>query len=523
MLLIIEGNMKVYIFSILVAVCSCKSRDLKSSLKSVDKKGLDVNDVSVLFPYPESVEEMNALLSSTTILGDKSELIPQPLFMEIMKLYTSNGPEGLKTVSNGKNLSLPGIDAHVSDPLGIVKTRENWRVSGFRFDPCAPKALQLVKTGEVLTLPSSCSVQIRLILNPSGENISGAVGLTDLFTKPVDTQDASIHMVFEFPKEAAKPLAMQLLTIRNEKSIGRELGPHPVLLRRDSEAASFRKGIDEFLKSNLSLDKLKLLAFQNTSNLPFGVGSQWLFFGAAVIPDQQTNKLEIKLIPQKFGDALHSVQTMNPFPPRDEPDRLSQLRNLVTPNFGTSKPNSSQHFNIEEFFGEEPKQEIADELAAVDNPKLSQILLSDQNNNNHRDCISCHTAGGLVAQSRENLSPFITEIKLSKHFLKSKNRFSTDDPRYQGITGFINPGNLNFGSWNVRNFGYQDGFAVASFRTLNETVEAVALTNELLGLENPAPKLKCTDSDVWECLFTVGNNEKAPNNINAESCLKKCR
>ncbi len=65
--------MKVYIFSILVAVCSCKSRDLKSSLKSFDKKGLDVNDVSVLFPYPESVEEMNALLSSTKFTGINKE------------------------------------------------------------------------------------------------------------------------------------------------------------------------------------------------------------------------------------------------------------------------------------------------------------------------------------------------------------------------------------------------------------------------------------------------------------------
>jgi hypothetical protein len=110
---------------------------------------LDVNDVTVLFPYDSASEGLSPDLSLDSFMS-------RDIFAQVIAAS--------KTV-NITHLSPLGSDVY-----------ENWKIVSFRFDPCAPSAKMVsgdIPADLVGQVPG-CIVQLRLIAQPVSERGPGA-------------------------------------------------------------------------------------------------------------------------------------------------------------------------------------------------------------------------------------------------------------------------------------------------------------------------------------------------------------
>lgn len=181
--------------------------------------GLDVNDVSVLFPLPARAEEDSLLRLSDT--GPRGVLLP-------VRHY-----EGLPPLL----VDIPALTLY-----------SQLRVVALRFDPCFPG------DGGV------CRAQLRLVAQPVS------------FSR---AEDAAVHLFYELGGIEARAVAERLLALKALSKVtttGRPLGVHPGLLAEGAGgpllAALRRLVLDHAGEQNLS--RVAVMGLR-------GFGSAWSF------------------------------------------------------------------------------------------------------------------------------------------------------------------------------------------------------------------------------------------------------
>jgi len=406
----------------------------------------------------------------------------------------------------GKNMVSPGFDAPRrirANP--VILDLNNWRVMGWRFDPCATSVADLrghggktslttlarapsqtreeVLAGRSVLDATTCDVQLRLIAQPLGQRLPG---IPEPF--PLDT---TMHLVFSMAGGGADGIRdaivrdliglKQLALAQGLQTTGVPLGVHPALAR---DSSAYAEAFANFLRKHLKPEKLSAVAFMGLEedNLP-----PWVFFAGRVTNGGKNwSNLQI---PAYAGDSAGAAKgaTIEMF-------RTGQsIKVLPEPPEGISS--TAPHINR--------RGSGADDVAqanAVNNPEIVNFFTTD--------CISCHTAtevvaAGMVGGTPEKNRPNLYSIPKGLTALPGR-RIDLD------------------GEWRFRNLGYMFGQPTVAYRTVFETAQGLDLINRFLvpGLESNFssgrnPGKDCSATEIYECSISFKTRD-------ISECLNKC-
>lgn len=357
--------------------------------------------------------------------------------------------EGLPTASC-KNPLVPAIVRDLSDEeilslnlnLALIRNLnqeicdyENWRVVGFRFDPC-PNHPEVPGYDRSQVFPAQCTPQARLILQPYISNRGGTA----------EVLDYALHIFFE----VQDPVAMlrKLRVLRDEAMTAAGLAgqgtgdvvlpAHPALkaaaLQCDSQSS--RQIFETFLKfmSTTTIDaRLNKLTWMFSSE---GSG-QWTF-GEMKIEDIDALKADpSQIVDDNFESFSLSAESQYSYPVRmDEQVRHIGMwyRDPLWQN-----PDAS--------IGE---QEI-DHIHAVLHPDVT--TQAGDAHDHKSNCISCH----IVQQTQQRIIEELGELSGGLHaYAPGSIGIDRDLTRSRPMD-------------NLRNFGYGPSFEpTMALRTINE-------------------------------------------------------
>ena len=464
---------------------------LKTDISSGKTRGLDVNDVSVLFPFPNDVTQLGGLLK-----------ISQPSSTDGIPLITDEQFKQITDAAIAAKIDMVSNNFTGASDQPLLK-KDNWRVVSFRYDPCAP-FLQPPSTGGAL--PATCRPQIRLVAQPfvvDGSN--------------VNVDDYTIHIVYEFTPAESKQQAIDLLKLKVDnklKTDGRPLGVHPSMPNPSDLNLPVAQAFRRYLVGHLQSAKLSVIAFMGLAPAP----EPWRFFAGAMIKDA-SGKINFRLLNQKFpANKANGFQDLIFIGNRKTP---------VEPDFmegaKMERPHTAPLFNKKDLFDDKSDGiDPIETIVNVDNPQLSGLapgkefdLKNKKGQFLHRDCVSCHTSTSraldlaLVPRTGER------DSNAFKSLMSHADAFKPE----VGITGWTMGRSLQVGNWNVRNFGYLFGEPAVAIRTLNETAEVAAFTNKhILGDHaNPSP-FNCAgkEAEVWKCVVSDSDTNSF------DACMKLC-
>jgi hypothetical protein len=216
--------------------------------------GMDVNDLSFLFPLDESHAPIPSIGVDVAHGSDSVDILPQAVIEEIQAFQSGQ----------------------VSGPTSLDAPRASWRIVGFRFDPCGPTipgipdllagfpTMQLTHLEEDL---AKCDISIRLIAQP--------------FVESQDV-DGSVHIAYSFGvgnKVARDRLIAELRTLKSQSpadTSGVPLGVHPGLAANSS--AAFAGQVKDFLVGELRHATLIAVSSMATTT----DGAEWSFAAGQV-------------------------------------------------------------------------------------------------------------------------------------------------------------------------------------------------------------------------------------------------
>jgi hypothetical protein len=171
-------------------VCLAASSLAGQTAFAATNTGVDVNDVSILFPEPVSEQELGKMLKADTLLKNGQAILSDAILKDILKYAALGKNETAPNIGlldeNGvvaKQIALAGVG--LENVLGAgaevkLTERSRWAVVSLRFDYGFP--------GDFVP-ESQRKVQLRLILQPIANlNNSGFAA------------DAAIHLLFDFAK-----------------------------------------------------------------------------------------------------------------------------------------------------------------------------------------------------------------------------------------------------------------------------------------------------------------------------------
>jgi hypothetical protein len=429
---------------------------------SEPRAGLDVTDVSILFPKRLGVGATSPKITAEERNSvDGSDILPASVFDDI--LAHAEAAQAL------------------SAETAAAKKRSNWRVQAFRVTPCNPPD-DLAGAGFAGEIPQDrCVVQLRVILQPlaSGESTTRVV-------------DAAIHLLYELGTGLTSPeaaaIADELAALKAATPVvtdGAPLGVHPGLraqLFNAADARPFEAKVKAFLLRHASAERLR----RATALIGNQQADLWFFYGGDVRQADGAFRWSAFKLANNGGQATTQVLRLS-----------TQGGTSMTP---AASPLSG--FSADGFANVFPRTEAAlQAMAAVDDPRR----VTSENT----DCGSCH----ITSQG---------SARLGAEQIASVERYRPA----AGVTGYpLNPpyaldGALQRELRNVRNFGYFINRPTVSLRVVNETAEAVRLFNTVV---RPARNvgLDCTDADadgtVTACILGQGvgctGTCKAPSNI----------
>ncbi|MBC7661535.1 MAG: hypothetical protein H7249_17700 [Chitinophagaceae bacterium] len=294
-------------------------------------KGLDVNDVAVLFP-----------------LDSNNRPVP---FIRLDKA----GSQG-NLLSKGilADLTTQATEQWISAPMNTgIFARENWAVVGFRYDPCAP-------SDDIAS--TTCIQELRLVAQPQSQN---------------GPADSAIHLVYKLGEGLPSPsdpvladllnLKRQAESLTNLSTSGQPLGVHPVLLAAvNQNRPDISVLFQTFILTHATNQKLHKLTMMGLRD---GSPNDWIFLGG----DVQHGRWKQTDIPN-LGSGTKSGVELNL---QGNPEVFSPLTansSLSTEDFFNSNPAGVQN-NFDK---------INRAVHSLENPALS--------NRNTVDCLSCHTA-----------------------------------------------------------------------------------------------------------------------------------
>lgn len=429
------------------------------------KLDLDLNDVSILFPAPETPGDVQTNILTLTDF-DADRVLPEPMFREVMALIT--GPSTI-TIRQGEDLvevpvdagAIPGTSRRIRFPG--ENRRADWALAGLRIDPGAPGL-----TKDVFDVFGK-SPQIRLTLQPINEQ-NGRVSITD----------GSLHLVYAFHdtkdltaacnlhnradmdgfSDAVADVVKIKQMLKADHGIetdGRDLGVHPAFDDEDS-AAALRASLREFLNDHLTTDRLFAVS---AAGIPLPAPEPWVFVA------MQQNPLSGRI------EAVPSPAIIQPGPAAN----FAQMISFIDTPKIQPKPATSNNLPIGCSFnqpGQVPVQiagagvstatvfdegdrAITDIAAVISDPTKSHFF--------NTDCVSCHT------ETRKEIDMARSTAGLI------------------GASSRIDPDVIPDGQWNVRAFGWFPGFPPRAAGA-HETVTRRAATETL-------EVVHCFETENW--------------------------
>ncbi|HEY2159012.1 MAG TPA: di-heme-cytochrome C peroxidase [Isosphaeraceae bacterium] len=434
----------------------------------------DVNDLSFLWPAPETEADVLSLISADSAADGKAGLWPEAAFNRILDLLTGDSA----------TIKHPGGATRKIGLLPEFRDRHNWKIVAFRADPGAPGGHQ-----DILTA-FGASPQLRLIVQP----------VTVVAGKP-KVHDFTAHVVYTFikppppgtpgPQPGFLPVAVPdqdkfrsilddlarlkaMLKAEGIDTQGVPLGVHPGL-KRDPATASFVREVEAFLKKQVDDKDLSAIAFMGlVANAP----EPWIFFAGSRLPDGSFGPAPIQALGFKsaqmltFADGPPSVFPV-PLPTNRDPisnfvaTPIPQRRGVATsalfaPDVAPGSPRLDEPAVIGESGGtpivdtSTPPLRNRDIPDLIANPRMAHFFSTD--------CISCHSETTRRAILKiPGTSPIAYE-------------------RPAGISG-VDPAALAAEKYNVRNFGWfplTNGVKpTVTMRTANETSDCVEFVNRV--------------------------------------------
>jgi hypothetical protein len=412
-----------------------------------DSPVLAPNDVTWLWPVPESAEELNddiAIASLTDV--DGAAVWSDAQFMDVL---ATAGSDAARVGSH--RIGLPDV----------VRSKDVWRIVAFRADPTAPGTHELIRKsfGE--------KPQLRLVLQPV--TVEG---------DSVQVHDIAVHLVYSFMRReegdtSERPDREHFRRIVDDldalkkcsedagvKTGEAPLGIHPGL---KAHVPGLRAKVREFLSRHLQSSRLDAMAIMGLDD-----PEPWIFIAMAKVPPSAEHFAPVPFLPAQML-SFRSPSGVSPAPrvnnrnlvpsgvilPVDEKDR----RGVSTaPLFedGTIDLNAfamiGKNEQSEPVFDTEVRNRDIPDLIA--DPARSHFF--------NTDCLSCHTETARRIRFSLEAGPFAY--------------LDGDSPPR------IDPGVLPKHKWNVRNLGWfppskfiGGGPAVPTVtqRTANETSEVV--------------------------------------------------
>lgn len=413
---------------------------------------LDMNDVTWLWPVPESEADLEQSIAIASIRDDEGNAVwTDQQFGDVLKVADSNA-----TVVGDHRIGLPEE----------VRNKAAWRIVAFRVDPSAPGGHEIIRNnfGE--------RPQIRLILQPvtkEGENIQ--------------VHDIAIHLVYSFEKagdeaselpdrERFQTMIADLDDLKafvesaNVTTTDVPLGVHPGLAAK-LEGLPIK--VQAFLSKHLKAKDLSAMALMGLDG-----PEPWIFIAMSQFPPGAEHFGPVPFLPAQMLSFRNGPGEVLPVPSVDNtniilskipmPQDAAKRRGVAT---AVLFNDSSIDLDALAVVGvDDQGQPVTD--PRIHNKDIPDIIADPTKSHFfNTDCLSCHTETrrrirfsldfGEFAFLRDGKSPPIDSAVMPQH------------------------------DWNVRNLGWfppsefiGGGSTVPTVtqRTANETAEVVAFIEQ---------------------------------------------
>jgi hypothetical protein len=589
--------------AVAAVVSGCKARPDDAGLKADNADPgagaggsdfLDVNDVSILFPRDANGEPVPRI--------DVKDVWMDKHFNNVLN-YAKDGipSQNSKTPTNGLPISSAALDQKIQagflnglfdsgkklaplfkgrNPFAaleghtgkLTKTgidfdddlmnRDNWRIVGMRFDPCAPSrkadgdnitgkgkdpqidfADATLVFAEAAGNSAGCRIQVRLIAQPvlGGGDVDTAAHLVFTYG-PLATDANTISPIFkemmsgrdieerdDQGNKTGKTIHVPGLQEIKAASVdagvnlttGAPLGVHPGL-KNPTTQANVQQLVQRFIVGNIKersrvARTIALMALNNGGPEP------WIFTAGLVIPPLGP---DMKPNPAAAADGRDESSYGNWVP---APIPAYVLADDFKPDATDKRTLDTDkvpfHMQIS-FIGSPQVRPLPPASMASTAPLFDQgsknpavAFRVEQPFDTHffnADCVSCHTTQPRLLRIGAPAAASDTDLgalglgEAGKKFQRTHTK--------KGITGYVRKGEAQTANWNVRNFGYFGGKPTVANRAVTETIEVAAMTNEFIvktstgktlkpGFAGPAP-LDCTASDdtVYRCFQQGGQD-----------------
>lgn len=401
---------------------------------------LDVNDISFLWPIPTNANDVNDLISLTSLAGT-GEVLPGDVFTALIT--------EAKTVSvNGQSISFPN---------GVGDQRGAWKVVGIRVNPSA------LGTNPQVLAQGGIVPGVRLIVQPVTMN--GSV---------VTPHDITAHVVFNYitnaqppfqpDKTAFKAIVKDLQEIKTfvqqagVQTVGK-LNVHPGLKQN---IPGLNDRLKTLVKTHLNRQRLQVISFMG---IPAPAPVPWIFFKVHVgsgntLVRQAVSGHFAMPSPKSQGFVFNTPMQLVPAPAINAQAATQGFGISTSPLFAANVTTKLNNALLPGAAGIPAQWKVRDVADVVANPLIHTTA--------NTDCVSCHTE-----TTRRKIVPGLT----SQMGIAFKLPAGTSD---------VDPSLLPKDVWNVRNFGWGLNFFSGSNnfqptvtqRAANEAAESAGMINK---------------------------------------------
>jgi hypothetical protein len=486
----------------LIGACGGNGSDgdsASSDLTQASSLGLDVNDVSILFPLgDDGLPRPNVMVDELVTDPSGNGASPLPLWTDdAFEAITTFAQSGVPN-ANGEQEETPQ-HPHLGFQDGVLD-KKNWRIVSMRFDPCASNSHPVVRNDHAELGALACVSELRLIAQPFVDFKNGG-----------KDQDVTAHLVYNLgflnqallgpgSKDVVAEAARDLQGIKAASQAGgvdtsgQPLGVHPGLGNPKSQAqvAALVKAFilkyagkardvvpQHSIGSLFQVVPARVIAFMAKDG-DFNTlddAPEWYFFKGNVLKDDKT------------GRDTWTPDTVDALQRKDIQGGAKFVKLSFKPTAETDKalpdipghlvPESRSVWSVAPLFDGTSRSD-ADAMSRV-----KRLEDPTQSNLFENDCVTCHTT---------------TSRTFALH-MDSGARV----PAPSGITALARRDALQASVVNLRNFGYFETKPTVSMRTVNETALVADYLNQMT-LRVPNPSKVQVDDAAWRCCMGGGSD-----------------
>ena len=308
-----------------------------------EKINLNLNDISVLLPLPET-DKWNTLFQPEQT-GARGALLPRSYIIEHI-------PTLLQFTEN-------------------AKLYPDLRVIGFRIDPCFTEGRGPVK----------CKQQIRFVWQP-----------LNIVDEKTQTVDVALHSFYELNDLEFKKLIQQLKDLKQthselDQTANTALSVHPVIFQQGLEG-SYNQELQKIILSYVGQQNLSRITFMQL----FANETVWFFGGIDILSDGSIKKISIPRINFTLQQFINSAP-----PARASTSFLGR----IFPVPDQKEDNINILLSDSRLLDARSEKEIVESVKSaykMENPSL--------HNPGTLDCVSCHAAQPARIWAETNFANF---------------------------------------------------------------------------------------------------------------------